>query len=119
MFRTVLSRAATLSSRSVASSSSVAWTRSFGAAPSSSFLDRSEIEARVLEVIKHFPKVEEAKVTPTALFEKDLGLDSLDSVEIVMAFEDEFQLEIPDADAEAMQCADDAINYLVESPHAS
>ena len=48
----------------------------------------------------------------------DLGLDSLDTVEVVMAFEDEFAIEIPDADAEKIHSCEDAIKYVLGHPHA-
>jgi len=48
----------------------------------------------------------------------DLGLDSLDAVEVVMSFEDEFAIEIPDADAEKIVSTADAIKYVLQHPHA-
>ncbi len=63
------------------------------------FLDKKEVTARVLDSVKRFPKVNQAKVTDTASFTNDLGLDSLDQVELVMALEDEFKVDIPDAEA--------------------
>merc|ERR1711861_96229 len=66
----------------------------------SSFLDGKEVEERVLSVLSGFEKVESANLTPTSHFKNDLGLDSLDTVEVVMAVEEEFAIEIPDAEAE-------------------
>ena len=66
----------------------------------------SEINARVKEIIANELGVEIEKVTD------DLGADSLDTVELVMAFEEEFEIEIPDEDAEQMQTVGDAIKYL-------
>ncbi|KAG8814740.1 hypothetical protein FRC17_000991 [Serendipita sp. 399] len=63
-------------------------------------LSKEEIEARVLEVFKGFEKVNPTKLTTSARFKEDLGLDSLDSVEVVMAVEEEFSIEIPDAEAD-------------------
>ncbi|KAF7094516.1 hypothetical protein CFC21_096819 [Triticum aestivum] len=63
-------------------------------------LTRDEVVGRVLDVLKCHPKVDPSKVTPEAHFEKDLGLDSLDTVEVVMAIEEEFKLEIPDLEAD-------------------
>ncbi|KAK4779847.1 hypothetical protein SAY87_015953 [Trapa incisa] len=77
-----------------------------------SFLDKSEVTDRVIYVVKHFQKVDPSKVTPTAHFQKDLGLDSLDTVEIVMALEEEFGFEIPDNEADkisSIALADDAV----------
>lgn len=63
-------------------------------------------------------QVQPDKVTATSHFVNDLGLDSLDTVELVMAFEDEFTLEIPDADAEKILTCDDAVKYLSNHAHA-
>ena len=57
-------------------------------------------------------------MTPTAHFQKDLGLDSLDTVEVVMAFEEEFAIEIPDSEADKIMSAADAISYIAAHPHA-
>ncbi|KAA8499300.1 Acyl carrier protein [Porphyridium purpureum] len=70
------------------------------------------LEDRVFEVVKKFEKVDAAKVTETARFTDDLALDSLDTVELVMGFEDEFKLEIPDEDADKIMTVQDAIDYL-------
>jgi acyl carrier protein len=59
-----------------------------------------------------------AQVTPTASFEKDLGLDSLDVVELVMALEEEFGVEIPDAEADKIAAVSDAVNYVISNPLA-
>jgi NADH dehydrogenase (ubiquinone) 1 alpha/beta subcomplex 1 len=89
-----------------------------GARSFSSFLDRADVTDRVLGVVKSFEKVDPAKVTPKSHFISDLGLDSLDTVEVVMAFEDEFTLEIEDKEAEKLQTCDDAINFICGHPHA-
>merc|ERR1719197_1505419 len=62
------------------------------------FLDKADVTDRVLGCLKNFQKVDPTKVTETSHFLNDLGLDSLDTVEVVMAFEDEFCIEIPDAE---------------------
>ncbi len=72
----------------------------------------SENAARVREIIAQELGVEQEKVTDEANFVEDLGADSLDTVELVMAFEEEFGLEIPDEDAEEMQTVGQAIAYL-------
>lgn len=72
----------------------------------------SDIADTVKEIIASELGVEVDKVTPDAHFVDDLGADSLDTVELVMAFEEEFGLEIPDEDAEEMQTVGDAIDYL-------
>ena len=69
-------------------------------------------EARVREIIINELGVEPEKVTDDASFVEDLGADSLDTVELVMAFEEEFGIEIPDEDAEKMTTVKDAIEYL-------
>lgn len=74
----------------------------------------AEIEARVKEIIVNELGVEAEKVTEDASFVEDLGADSLDTVELVMAFEEEFGIEIPDEDAEKLQTVGDAIRYLQE-----
>jgi acyl carrier protein len=72
----------------------------------------ADIEARVKDIIINELGVEAEKVTPDASFVEDLGADSLDTVELVMAFEEEFGIEIPDEDAEKMQTVGDAIEYI-------
>ena len=72
----------------------------------------SDNAARVREIIAQELCVEQEKVTDEANFVEDLGADSLDTVELVMAFEEEFGLEIPDEDAEEMQTVGQAIAYL-------
>ena len=74
----------------------------------------SEIASRVREIIAQELGVEMEKVTDDANFVEDLGADSLDTVELVMAFEEEFGIEIPDEDAEQMQTVGQAIGYLNE-----
>lgn len=75
----------------------------------------ADIEARVKEIIINELGVEAEKVTSDASFVEDLGADSLDTVELVMAFEEEFGIEIPDEDAEKLQTVGDAINYIRQS----
>ncbi|MDE2793222.1 MAG: acyl carrier protein [Gemmatimonadota bacterium] len=69
-------------------------------------------EARVKEIIVEELGVEADKVTSDASFVDDLGADSLDTVELVMAFEEEFGIDIPDEDAERMRTVGDAISYI-------
>lgn len=70
------------------------------------------IESRVKEIIVNELGVEAEKVTSEASFVEDLGADSLDTVELVMAFEEEFGIDIPDEDAEQMSTVGEAIKYL-------
>lgn len=69
-------------------------------------------EEKVKEVIVEKLGVSAEQVTPEASFIDDLGADSLDQVELVMALEEEFEIEIPDEDAEKMTTVKDAIEYL-------
>ncbi|RUS23137.1 acyl carrier protein-like protein [Endogone sp. FLAS-F59071] len=75
-------------------------------------LSRSDIESRVLDILKGFDKVEPSKVSLEAHFSNDLGLDSLDAVEVVMAIEEEFSVEIPDKDADEIKSAAQAVEYI-------
>lgn len=70
------------------------------------------MEEKVKEIISKQLGVSASEVTPEASFVEDLGADSLDTVELVMAFEEEFKVEIPDEDAEKIQKVQDAINYI-------
>ena len=72
-------------------------------------------EDRVKEIIAKELEVEAKQLTPEAKFIEDLGADSLDTVELVMAFEEEFDLEIPDEDAEKIATVGDAITYIKEN----
>lgn len=73
------------------------------------------IEERVKEIICEQLGVEDEEVKPNAKFIEDLGADSLDTVELVMAFEEEFNMEIPDEDAEKIVTVADAINYIKDN----
>ncbi len=70
------------------------------------------VEAKVKEIISKQLGVDQAEVTPEASFVEDLGADSLDTVELVMAFEEAFNIEIPDEDAEKIAKVKDAIEYI-------
>jgi acyl carrier protein len=78
----------------------------------SAMANREEIEAKVKQIIVDELGVDEAEVTPNARFIEDLGADSLDTVELVMRFEEEFGIEIPDEDAEKIQSVRDAYTYI-------
>ncbi|KAG9411502.1 acyl carrier protein [Aphanomyces cochlioides] len=82
------------------------------------FLDRGEVSERVLNVLKNFEKTDAAKITETAKFIEDLGLDSLDVVEVVMAVEEEFVIEIPDNEAERLLTPAQVIDYVAAHPMA-
>jgi acyl carrier protein len=75
-------------------------------------VDRTTIEKKVREMIVENLGIDPEKVTVESSFVEDLGADSLDTVELVMAFEEEFALEIPDEDAEKLTTVGKAIDYL-------
>lgn len=70
------------------------------------------VEEKVREIISKQLGVDQSEVTPEASFVEDLGADSLDTVELVMAFEEAFDIEIPDEDAEKIAKVKDAIEYI-------
>ena len=72
------------------------------------------VEERVKAIIVEQLGVEENDVIPAAKFIEDLGADSLDTVELVMAFEEEFDIEIPDDAAEHIQTVGDAVKFIAE-----
>ena len=75
----------------------------------------SEIAEKVKSIVVEHLGVEKDKVTESSSFIDDLGADSLDTVELVMAFEEQFECEIPDDIAEKILTIQDAINYLEEN----
>ena len=75
----------------------------------------SEIESKVKAIIVDKLGVDEAEVKSEASFTNDLGADSLDTVELIMEFEKEFGIAIPDDKAETIQTVQDAINYIQEN----
>jgi acyl carrier protein len=77
-----------------------------------------DLEDKVKDIIVEELGVEREKLTNSASFMEDLGADSLDTVELVMAFEKEFNIDIPDEDAEKMRTVGDAMNYLREKVKA-
>jgi acyl carrier protein len=76
------------------------------------FMSDKPIEQKVKDIIVEQLGVNPEQVTPTASFIEDLGADSLDIVELVMAFEEEFSVEVPDEDAEKLQTVGDVIKYI-------
>jgi len=72
----------------------------------------SNVEEKVKDIIVEELGVEREKLTSDASFMEDLGADSLDTVELVMAFEKEFDIDIPDEEAEKLRTVGDAMNYL-------
>lgn len=74
----------------------------------------TEIESRVKKIVIEQLGVKEEEVSSTASFVDDLGADSLDQVELVMALEEEFETEIPDGDAEKIMTIKDAVDYILK-----
>mmetsp|Transcript_16767 Transcript_16767/g.47285 ORF Transcript_16767/g.47285 Transcript_16767/m.47285 type:complete len:128 (+) Transcript_16767:122-505(+) len=81
-------------------------------------LNQESATERVVEVVKKFHKVDPEKVSDKSHFLNDLGLDSLDCVELVMAIEDEFCVEVPDAEQENLVTVDAVIQYVLSNPNA-
>ncbi|KAF2203043.1 ACP-like protein [Delitschia confertaspora ATCC 74209] len=82
-------------------------------------LSRDEVEGRIMDLLKNFDKVQDvSKLNPQSHFVNDLGLDSLDTVEVVMAIEEEFSLEIPDKEADALHSVKQAVDYIMAQPDA-
>ncbi len=77
-------------------------------------MDMKQLEDKVKDIIAEELGVERDKLTTEASFMEDLGADSLDTVELVMAFEKEFDIDIPDEEAEKLRTVGDALNYLHE-----
>ena len=76
-------------------------------------LDVQAIEAKVIEIVSEQMGVDKAEITRETSFINDLNADSLDTVELVMEFEDEFNMSIPDEEAEKIQTVGAAIDYIV------
>lgn len=81
-------------------------------------MSSDDIFARVSKIVVDQLSVEAAQVTPEANFQNDLGADSLDTVELVMAFEEEFELEIPDEEASTILTVQNAVDYIIENSQA-
>ncbi|KIM67240.1 hypothetical protein SCLCIDRAFT_1210751 [Scleroderma citrinum Foug A] len=81
-------------------------------------LSQNDVQTRVLDVLKGFEKIDPLKLSTSASFVEDLGLDSLDAVEVVMAVEEEFSIEIPDAEADEIKTVQQAIDYIAKTPEA-
>lgn len=73
---------------------------------------KANVGEKIKQIVSEQLGVDEGEVTPTASFVDDLGADSLDTVELVMAFEEAFEIEIPDEDAEKIRTVQDAITYV-------
>ena len=78
----------------------------------------NDLEAQIKSIIVEKLGVEESDITPEASFTNDLGADSLDTVELIMEFEKEFDVTIPDEDAEKIGTVGDAVDYVTEKKGA-
>jgi acyl carrier protein len=81
-------------------------------------VDAQAIENKVVEIISEQMGVEKSEITRATSFINDLNADSLDTVELVMEFEDEFDMSIPDEEAEKIQTVGAAIDYIVKAMHS-
>jgi acyl carrier protein len=79
----------------------------------------TEIEAKVIEIVSEQMGVDRAEITRETSFANDLNADSLDTVELVMEFEDEFETSIPDDEAEKIQTVGQAIDYIMKVSSSS
>ncbi|MHC4573653.1 MAG: acyl carrier protein [Planctomycetota bacterium] len=77
-----------------------------------------EIENKVIEIISEQMGVDKSEITRETSFINDLNADSLDTVELVMEFEDEFDMSIPDEEAEKIQTVGAAVDYIINAIHA-
>jgi acyl carrier protein len=76
------------------------------------------VQDKVKQIIKDQLGVEDNEISPTASFVDDLGADSLDRVELIMAFEEAFDIEIPDEQAETIKTVQDAVDYIEKNSKA-
>ena len=74
-----------------------------------------DIEAKVIEIVAEQMNVDKSEITRETSFVNDLNADSLDTVELVMKFEEDFDIEIPDEDAEKIQTVQDAISFITKN----
>ncbi|KAJ2749362.1 mitochondrial acyl carrier protein [Coemansia sp. BCRC 34490] len=81
-------------------------------------LSRQDIQDRIINLLRDFDKVNQDKLSEMAEFHKDLGLDSLDTIEVVMAIEEEFSVEIPDDEADEITSVKEAIEYISDRDDA-
>jgi acyl carrier protein len=79
----------------------------------------ASVDEKVKQIVTEQLGVDQGEVTTSASFVDDLGADSLDRVELVMAFEEAFDIEIPDEDAENIRTVQDAIDYIAKQPKAA
>lgn len=82
-------------------------------------MTESEIEGKVIDIVAEQMSVEKSEITRETSFVNDLNADSLDTVELVMELEDEFETSIPDEDAENIQTVGQAIEFIMKAQTAS
>jgi len=82
-------------------------------------IEMAAVDEKVKQIIVEQLQVDEAEVTPGASFQEDLGADSLDVVELVMQFEEAFDIQIPDEDAEKIKTVKDAVDYIEKTQKAA
>ncbi|MEE3001336.1 MAG: acyl carrier protein [Planctomycetota bacterium] len=82
-------------------------------------MTESEIEAKVIEIVSEQMGVDRAEIKRETSFANDLNADSLDTVELVMEFEDEFETSIPDDEAEKIQTVGQAISYILKASESA
>jgi len=78
-------------------------------------VEQEKVESRLKEIVAEQLGISEDEIVPEASFIEDLGADSLDIVELIMALEEEFDIEISDEEAEKIQTVQDAINFIMEN----
>ena len=116
---TIATRAAAASPRAVVMAPRVTCFQAVRMYSAAGGLNKEEVEGRIISLLQGFDKVNDnANITSTAHFANDLGLDSLDTVEVVMAIEEEFSIEIPDKDADSIHSIDKAVEYILSQPDA-
>ncbi|CCE61861.1 hypothetical protein TPHA_0B01890 [Tetrapisispora phaffii CBS 4417] len=121
MFKNIFRTTASLATRSV-----VITTRPTYVAPSfirlysASALNKEDVTKRVVDVIRKFDKsLANSQIEPKSLFHKDLGLDSLDTVELLVAIEEEFDLQLPDKVADELKSVGETVDYIISNPEAN
>ncbi|XP_010244525.1 PREDICTED: acyl carrier protein 2, mitochondrial-like [Nelumbo nucifera] len=85
---------------------------------SASFLGKQEVTTRVVDLLKSIPFIDPAMVSPTANFRDDMQLDMLDNVEVIIAVEEEFAIDIPDSEANKFSTTAHLIDYIATHPQA-
>lgn len=111
MFRSVVTR--TL--RSVPRPVALPLYRTYAGFPA---LTRDLAKERIIELLEGYDKVTSTEITEQSSFTKDLGLDSLDVVEVVMEVEHEFNIQIPDEEADSLKSVGQTIDYIMSQPDA-